>query len=158
MYPSAEEWERIFSRAETYIHEYLSNPDIWIQRYFQNGKQLFYDEETPKKMKREGEHLIDTWVVSLNFDGRFLKWKIFAEKEVDGWNLEELLWGGTDDYTSENEMVYWYRFSEGWKAGKKRKGIRPQIVNSFHMFQNDAIDYGLKKAIQEWEDDIDSND
>ena len=154
--PYYEEWQNILSNAEQYTYEYLSNPDMWIQKHYQNGKMLFYDDETSNYMEnRNEEHLIDTWVVEMELNGTNLHTEITATKEVDGWNLEELLSQGTKDYEIPEEgstMVYWYRFSNSWQSGKKRKGIRQSILSAYQMFIDDAVDYGLRKAIDEWYD------
>jgi hypothetical protein len=150
--PSRTEFETlILPKAEEYTLEYLSNPDKWGNTYTMNGKTMFYDDESSQYMEnRRSDHLIDSWEVSLRLVGTKLKVKITAAKVVDGWNLEELLFEGTDDYEHPKAMSFWYRYMDEFFTVKKRKGIRPEIVKAFKMLQKRAVGEGGRRAIREW--------
>ena len=152
--PTRSEFENIIlPRVEEYALEFLSTPELWGDSYILDGKYLFFDEESSKEdVRRSSEHLIDTWEVKLQLVGDELEIEISASKEVDGWNLEELLFEGTSDYQVKGDyaMKFWYRYAEMWMTRKKRSGVRDFIVRAFKRLQRDAIHWGVRKAVKEW--------
>ena len=150
-----DEWkEYVVQRGEELTLDYLED----ISNYpFINGEKAFYDTETyaehsKRRIDRNPEHLIGSWVVSFQLNGSKLKWKISNKKYVGGWNLENLLWEGTREYvhTGKKGMAFYSRYANKWFFKMhRRKGIPQKFVTAFHELENEAALHGLEMAIKE---------
>ena len=154
--PSYTQWKDVVAPiAQEYALDFLSNPDMWGDEYIVDGKQAFVDDESDQHMSwRSKDRLIDNWVVRITPAPEGLDWEVTNTKMVGSYNLEQLLFEGTDDYHIKPEdapMTYWYRYQERWFGNRKsRHGIRPQLVKLFRALEKKGVLYGIRKAISEW--------
>ncbi len=138
-----------------YAEAFLRNPDLWGSEFIVDGKLAFVDFESVTHMYgKSRDHLIDNWKVRITPMPDGVDWFVSNTKEVDGWNLEELLFNGTDDYRTQPgdpTMTYWYRYQERWFNNRKsRKGIRPRLVKLFRKLEKKGVLYGIRKSISDW--------
>lgn len=154
--PSYQEWKDLVAPiAEDYAEAFLRNPEQWGSEFIIDGKLAFVDTETSSHMFGRGQdHLIDQWNVRISPMPNGLDWEVTNEKMVGPYNLEQLLFNGTDDYHIKPEdapMSYWYRYQERWFGNRKmRHGIRPALVKLFRKLEKKGVLYGIRKAISEW--------
>jgi hypothetical protein len=168
--PDAKEWIR--EHVEIYTLEYLQNRDHYPEV---DGKIAFFDEESASAYKitkgkpfqprnKGGAHLIDLWTVSAYYDGNKLIVDVDNNKTVNGWRLvgragknrgAGLLTSGTSYYSireaNTRPMHFYDRYRGVWNYNRYgRKGIRSELIGAFNLLIEEAIDYGMTKAAEEY--------
>lgn len=167
--PDEERKEWVRQHAEQYTQEYLENRDNYP---LVDGHIAFFDEESYQTYifkngntftphSRQSTHLIDLWQVSAYYDGEELVVEANNAKIVDGWRLvgtakgwKGLLTSGTSYYSikegNSRPMNFFDKYRGVWNFNRYgRKGIRGELVDAFNLLIDEAIQYGVGRAIEE---------
>jgi hypothetical protein len=168
--PDESEWIR--QHVEEYTLEYLENRDNYPEV---DGRIAFFDEESASAYKitkgkmfqprnRSGAHLIDLWSVSAYYDAGELVVDVDNNKTVNGWRLVGrsgknrgvgLLTSGTSYYSireyNTRPMHFYDRYRGVWNYNRYgRRGIRSELIGAFNLLIDEAIQYGIEKAVAEY--------
>lgn len=144
---------RIAARAEELALQYLEDTNNYP---WYNGEVAFVDEETygehaKYRLWRNAKHLYEEFVVKITSDEEGADWVVTNRKDVDGWNLLQMLEKGTRGYSHPKGMSFWSKYKKRWYFNMPfRRGIQEPFMSMMDNLERDAIAYGLVNALQEY--------